>query len=256
MPISPGLAIFKTLFELSPIFLTGKGAAEFVPFNVLPLLTLTEALNLPVALITGAENIELDAFFAHYVPIPGGTLFDNAASEYPFANQAVAANALIQNPLQIALRMICPVRETLGYATKLATMMLVQKTLDYHNNNGGTYTVATPSYFYTNLIMTGMRDISGSDSKQAQHTWQLEFRQPLLTLEAAQAAQNGLMSKITGGTQVNGTPAWSGVDSSIGQSSPISTGTPVQGVTVENLPATGTPGPSFNSPLAPNYPTP
>jgi hypothetical protein len=223
MPMTAGLAIFKTAFSLSPIFLTG-GIAKNIPGGVLPLIVITEAINLPLGLLTGGENIELDGFFANYVPEAGATLIDNEVSEYPFANQAIAANALIAKPLTISLRMICPVRERLGYATKLATMLMVEAALSNHNEHGGLYTVLTPSHFYTNCIMTGMRDISGSESKQSQHTWQLDFMKPLLTMEAALAAQNSLMSKLTGGTEIQGQPAWSGTGASTGAASPDEAG--------------------------------
>ena len=62
---------------------------------------------------------------------------------------------------------------------------------------GGTYTIATPVYFYTNTVMTGMRDTSNNASAQAQNTYQLDFEQPLLTLQDAQAAQNNLMAQLT-----------------------------------------------------------
>lgn len=219
--ISPGFVAFKLGFEICPIFLQG-GVAQFVPGGILPIVLLTEAVNLPLGLLTGSENVELDDFFAHYVPIPGATIIANMISEYPFANQAVAANALIASPLDISLRMICPAKGRLGYPAKLATMLLLQNTLSQHNRSGGTYTICTPSYFYTNTIMLEMRDITGGETKQAQAEWQLSFRKPLLTVEAAQTSQNGLMRKLSNGTQIDGQPAWSGADTNIGQPSPLS----------------------------------
>jgi hypothetical protein len=247
--VNPGLVAFKLAFQLSPIFLTG-GVAQFIPGGVLPIIVLTEALNLPLGLIAGGENIELDDFFAHYIPQPGGTLIENQIAQYPFANQAIAANALIQQPLRVSLRMHCPARATLGYAAKLATMLLLQSTLQQHNRTAGTYTIATPSYFYTNCIMTGMRDITGGETHQAQSTWQLDFEQPLLTLQQALAAQNSLMSKLSSGGQVSGQPAWSGADANIGQVSPT---TPVAGAPTAagGSVVSATPPPSPGSQFAP-----
>jgi hypothetical protein len=216
---NPGLIAFKLAFQLCPIFLTG-GVAQQIPGQILPIILITESINLPLGLLTGGENVELDDFFAHYVPQPGGTLVDNAIAQYPFANQAVAANALIQQPLRISLRMHCPARATLGYAAKLATMLLLQSTIAQHNRTAGTYTIATPSFFYTNCIMVGFRDITGGDTHQAQSVWQLDFEQPLLTVQQALAAQNNLMSKLTGGSQIQGQPAWSGAGTNIGQPTP------------------------------------
>lgn len=238
MPMSPGLAAFKLAFQLSPIFLTG-GIAKFIPGNVAPIVLFTEALNLPLGLLSGGENIELDDFFAHYVPIPGGTIIDQVIAEYPFANQGVAANAIIQQPLNIALRMICPARNTLGYAAKLATMLGLEGVLKQHNAQGGTYTIATPSFFYTNCVMLAMRDITPGNTAQAQAQWQLEFRKPLLTSEAAAAAQNSLMSKLTAGTQINGEPTWSGQSINVGQPTPN-----LPTVTNSPLPAVQTPPPA------------
>lgn len=207
-------------FQSSPIFLTG-GIANFIPGSVLPIIALTEAINLPLSIFGGTEDVGQDAFFAQWIPVSGGTLADNDIARYPFANQAIAANALIQKPLHIAMRMICPVRTPLGYASKFATMMLLKSALDQHDRAAGTYTIMTPSFPYTNCIRLGMRDVTGGETHQAQAEWQFDFEAPLLTLQAAQAAQNSLMSKLSNGTQINGDPAWSGSGSNIGQTSPL-----------------------------------
>jgi len=213
---SPGLFAYRMGFQLCPILLTG-GIADFVPGNILPITLFTEALNLA---FTGG-SIGPDDFFANYQPQPGSTIIDNQVAVYPFANQAVAANAQIAQPLQISLRMICPVRDPGGYAAKLVTMIALQSTLDQHNRSAGTYTIATPSFFYTDCIMTGMRDISGAESHQAQWVWQLDFLKPLLTLEQAQQAQNSLMAKLTSGQQTSDNPSWSGADAQVGSISPL-----------------------------------
>ena len=44
--------------------------------------------------------------------------------------------------------------------TKFAIITNVQSRLTSHNNDGGTYTVMTPSFIYQNLILTGMTDAS------------------------------------------------------------------------------------------------
>ena len=231
MAIAPGALAYKFAFQLCPIFLSG-GIASLIPGQYLPIIALTEALNLPLGLISGSENIELDAFFANYIPQPGATIIDNQVAEYPFANQAVAANALIQMPLMVSMRMICPARNTLGYAAKTATMLLLQTALQQHNQRSGTYTIITPSYFYTNCIMLRMTDVtSGQGGHQAQVEWQMEFRQPLLTAAAAAAAQNSLMSKLTSGGQINGDPVWSGANTSTGSVSPLTDPTQAVGAT-------------------------
>jgi len=222
MPVTPVGTAFKLAYELSPIFLTGGSSviAQW-PYQVVPFIFLTEGLglNFVIGVASGSENIELDDFFAHFIPMPGSTLIDQQIATYPFANQAVAGNAVIQQPLTISMRMICPVRQRLGYASKIATMMLIKSSLDQHNQQGGTYSILTPSYFYTNCIMLKMTDISGGPSAQAQHTWQMDFMQPLVTLDAAQQAATGLMGKLTNGGVVTD-PSYSGANAVIGQSVP------------------------------------
>lgn len=211
MSISPGLAAYKLSFQLSPIILTG-GIAGAIPGGMLPIIAITEAINFVDGLLSGGENMDdLDQFFANFHPLPGATVLDQQIGEYPFANQAVAANAVIAQPLTISMRMICPATKEAGYALKLATMLALQATLKQHNATGGTYTIMTPSYFYTNCVMLRMTDTSSAESKQAQNTWQLDFKKPLLTLEDAQQAQNNLMSQISSGTAIDGAPAWSGI---------------------------------------------
>jgi hypothetical protein len=221
MGISPGLDAFKITFELSPIILTG-GIATFVG-GALPIIAITEALSFVDGLLSGGDNLDFDDFFAHFVPVQGSSLIDQAIGHYPFANQAVAANAVIRQPLTISMRMICPAKGQSGYAIKLATIMALQSTLALHNASGGTYTIATPAFFYPNCVMLGMRDTSASDSRQAQNAYQLDFEQPLLTLQDALAAENNLISAISGGLPSGAVPAWSGFSTLPPSLTPIGT---------------------------------
>lgn len=208
-----GRSTFRQWFEISPIYLTGNS----------PLVSSAAGGTLPLISLFGFQTAgispEMDDYFAYFIPLPGASLADNQISTYPFANQAVAANALITQPLQIAMRMIVPVREAGGYWTKFSQLTALKNSLDQHNTYGGLYNVATPSYVYTNCIMTKMHDISGGESAQAQHTWQMDFVQPLITQQQASNAQNALNSKITSGAQVTGSD-WSGVSVNTGYSSP------------------------------------
>lgn len=217
------LAAWKMTFQLSPILLTG-GIAQNVPYGVLPIIVFTEALNFVNGLLSGA-NIDLDNFFGHFVPVVGATLIQQDIGYYPFANQAVAANAVIAQPLQASLAMHCPVRDEAGYLTKLATLMALKAALELHNGSGGTYTVATPSFFYTDMLLTSVRDVSSGESNQQQISWQFDFVQPLLTQRAAQQAQSALMGKLTGQTKIlpgaDGSIAWSGLSSAVGSSTAV-----------------------------------
>lgn len=206
-------------FQLSPIILC-NGVANEMPGGVLPIIAVTESVNLVLGSLSGSLP-SLDSFFAYFEPMPGGTLGENQIAQYPFANQAVAANAIIQQPLMISMKMICPARGEAGYLASMAAFMTLRATLDQHDRLGGTYTIVTPRAFYTNCVRLRMVDISSGESKQPQHTFQIDFQQPLLTLEAAQQAQNSLMSRLTNGSQINGDPSYSGAAASIGNPSSL-----------------------------------
>lgn len=216
----PGFYAFKLAYQVSPILLC-DGIATNITGSALPIIAITEAASFALGLLTGPDNIELDNFFANYKPLPGSTLIDNRIGAYPFANRTVAGNAIITEALQLSMLMECPARATLGYVTKALTMTALKLALDQHNQLGGTYTVVTPAYFYTNGILTGMRDVTPSGGGQVQAAYQLDFAFPLLTLETAQSVQNNLMSKLTGGSQVSGQPAWSGVSGTVGNSNSL-----------------------------------
>lgn len=211
-----GQLAYQLTFNISPIILTG-GIANFIPGSMLPIISITQSLNFITGLLSGGSDLlDLDNFFANFAPMPGGTLIAQDIGRYPFANQAVAANATIQQPLQISMLMHCPARGSFGYAAKTATMIALQATLEAHNASGGTYTVATPSRFYDNCILKQLVDI-GSEGNQLQSRYRWDFEQPLLTLQAAQQAQNNLMGKITGGVALPGDPpAWSGLQQTVG----------------------------------------
>lgn len=220
-----GLAVWKTAFELSPIFLTGGNSwiSQTVGSTV-PIILLTEPLSIISSLASGGENKELDGFFAHWVPLSGTTIIDNQVATYPFANQGVAANAVIAQPLQVSMQMICPVKAPFGYPLKLATFTILQQQLADHSRSGGTYTVLTPSYMYTNCLLTRVVDVSGGESNQRQHTWQFDFIQPLLTVESAiaQGNTNPLTTAMNNGGQIDNTTltspsnALTGIDSAPG----------------------------------------
>jgi hypothetical protein len=217
MGISAGLSVFKLSFEISPIILVGGVAANIPGGGMLPIVAITQALSFVGGLLSGGDDLtDLDDFFAHFVPLPGSTLGEQQIGKYPFANQAVAANAVIRQPLNISLRMICPARDESGYAVKTATMQALKSTLDLHNGSGGTYVVATPSYFYTNCVFLRLFDVSSADDKQVQNTYQWDFEVPLLTLQDAQNAQGNLMNQISNGTAITGSPAWSGLGPTVG----------------------------------------
>lgn len=242
MSVPAGLYGYKMSFELSPVILTG-GIASLIG-GYLPIIALTESLSFVNGLLSGGTSASPDDFFANFQPLSGSTLIELQVAEFPFANQAVAANAIITQPLNISLLMTCPARGPGGYFTKLATMSALAAALTAHNAQGGTYTVATPSYIYTDCLLVKLTDVSTGDTIQRQSKYQWDFRQPLLTLQQAAQAQNSLMSQLTAQTPINGTPSWSGLPTTLsGVGSPLNIA-PVMPVSSQPL---GPPGSSSQS---------
>lgn len=207
--------IFKLAYQISPIILTGDSeVTQFMPQGFLPIIALTEGINFIRGLLQGAEDRNLNDFFAHFEPQAGTTLIDNQIGTYPFADQAVAANAVIVQPRHVSLKMVCPARGDGGYLTKLATLSALQAALQLHSTTGGTYIVATPSFIFTNCVLTGLRDISSHSTKQVQTDWQFDFVQPLLTLAQAEGTQNNPMRMLAAGLPTTG--AQSGIGTTIG----------------------------------------
>lgn len=206
MGVTPGYVLFKMAYQLSPILLTG-GIAQYMPGGGIPILVLTEGLNFALSLVStftsgGGFNAELDGFFANYQALPGGQLIKTQPATYPSATQVVAANAQVAQPKMVSMKMLCPaIGSNGGFALKLANMMNLQASLDQHNSLGGTYTVITPSYIYTNCLLTAMTDISAGETSQVQYAYQLDFFQPLINQNQIQSSLGNLLSAFTNGTQ-------------------------------------------------------
>jgi hypothetical protein len=198
-----GLIDFQLTYAISPIVFTG-GIASAIPGNALPLINISSALSFASSLVlAGSISPSLDDMIT-FQPAPGSTLIDNQIGMYPFANRVMAANAIIKQPLAISMLMFCPVGRAFGYATKPSVMQSIQQSFDNHNGSGGTYTVLTLSYAYTDCVMTAMTDISTSLSKQVQTVYKLDFVKPLISLSGATTAYNSLMNNIAGNTPTNG----------------------------------------------------
>lgn len=191
------IAQYELAFQISPIMLVNGIAAK------------AQGQILPITHFTGGAPDKAEDAFATYLPLPGSTLIANAVGMYPFANQQVAANAVIEQPLTLSMRMIAPVNQPNGYQAKLQLFSALQNSLAQHNATGGTYIVATPAFVYNYLLMTAMTDIT-SEGNQQQIEYQIDFIQPILTLAGAAAAESNLISKVTGGGQFTGAPSWSG----------------------------------------------
>ena len=206
--------------------------------------TLTTAVNL-----TGSNPSDLDQFFAHFSPVAGSKLASFQIGQFPFANQAVAANAIIAEPLNVSIRMIVPVNKPGGHTTKLVTMTALQSAIQQHAAMGGTYIVATPAYIYTSCILLDLTDVSSGESPIPSNTWQWNFSVPLVSLAAAQAAQNSLMNNISNGLPTSGaslsTASNSGVPNIV-TSNPVGQGiAPTQSLIPPSVSAATTPSPNF-----------
>lgn len=221
---SAGYELFKLGFEISPVILV-NGIASLIPGQMLPIVALTQAADFTLGLLSGTTvPTSLDQYFAHWKPLPGTTLISNQVGQYPFANQAIAANAIVVQPLTISMAMSCPVQDEGGYAAKLAALTVLQQALSAHIRQGGEFSIATPAQIFTNCLLMQMRDISGGESKQVQHTWQFDFIQPLTTINQATQVYNALMNKIAGGLPTGLQPGWSGQAATVGAQVAGSTG--------------------------------
>jgi hypothetical protein len=143
---------------------------------------------------------DLDDAFGAFNVLPGGTLIVQSIAKYPFANQWVAANAVIREPITVSVIMDSPMRGPNAWDIKQMVFTTMKATLDQHNNKGGTYTVATPAYMYTNMVMVSMTDNSRGNNSLPQNAWRFDFERPLVVLEELQEAQNELMKRMTNGT--------------------------------------------------------
>jgi hypothetical protein len=196
-------------FQVCPIVLTG-GIASQVPGGIMPMLSYLyasgSALELPY--LSG----DLDDAFGAFNVLPGGTLYSATIGKYPFANQWVAANAIINEPLTISVIMDAPMRnpKSAGIAVssawemKIAVMAGLQAALARHGNEGGTYTVITPAFAYVDLVLTALTDNSRGNNSLPQNAWRFDFEKPLVTTVDAQGAVSQLLQKITVGATTNG----------------------------------------------------
>jgi hypothetical protein len=206
--------LFKLAYQISPIILSG-GIANLIPGGLLPIVVLTEGVS-AVAGATGGLPSSLNDFFANFMVLPGSSLIKQDIAHYAFANQAEAANAVVTQPLQVSVQMDCPAQDEGGYLTKIATLTALQAALSAHNASGGLYIVMTPGFAYQNLIMTEMKAIDGAGSAQVQYRYQIDFEQPLVTLQAAQQVMGNLFNQINGGTQIPGLPSFSSIATAAG----------------------------------------
>ena len=206
--------VYDMAFQISPIILTG-GIASNIAGGALPIVGLMGSVaSVAQGIITNGASLQDFPF--RFVPLPGSTPIQNSVATYPFANRKVAANAVIEEPKRLSMRMIAPVNTQGGYLTKLAIFTSLVDSIQTHIDNGGTFTVATPSMLWTDLLLLTISDVTGSETKQQQTSWQWDFFKPLITQAAAKQALGGLANAMQGGSKIT-SPSWSGsINSAIG----------------------------------------
>lgn len=212
---------FKRAYQLAPILMVG-GIAENLPNGHQTILTLTEGSD--------SVNYSDDSqYFAHFKPLPGGTLVDFSAAEYPFASMNMAANAMLQNALKVSLSMTCPARTgPISYPSIQAIITRIRQQLTAHILAGGSFTVATPGNIYENCLLLALRDVSSAGDKKVQGVFQWDFIQPLITQQAATASFNNLYNKLAKGLPVSNPPTNSGLSTVIGNAPTNQPASPVK----------------------------
>ncbi|EPU9782645.1 hypothetical protein ACV0ZP_004983, partial [Escherichia coli] len=79
--------------------------------------------------------------------------------------------------------------------------------------------VLTPSFIYTRCLMRSFIDTSGfsEQNKQVQHTWQIEFEQPLSSVEQTVKTLASVLDKFDKGMPSDGPLSWSGIKNQVVQ---------------------------------------
>lgn len=190
---------FKLAFEISPIILV-DGIANHVPGGAIPIAVFTEGLSMTYGQVVSGSD--LANFTTRFYPMAGTSMIAQEIGTYPFYDMATAANSVVKMPNRITMQMVRPANaENAPYPEKIVTFTALKTALDYHNANGGSYTVLTPACVYTGCLMRNMIDVSGfsDDNKQVQHTWSIEFEQPLLRLNQLEQVMGNMMQKFNDG---------------------------------------------------------
>lgn len=212
--------LYRLGFEISPVILC-EGIAQAIPGGMLPIVALTQSASFVTGLLSGASNLtNMDKYFCHWRAAQGGTMLDYEIGRYPFANQTVAANALLAMPLQISLLMDAPVNENTGAMTKLVSHSALQATLQAHANLGGTFIVATPALIYSGCILKSVRDVTGGGGSDPtpQRQWLWSFEQPLVSEKQSDRAVNTFLNKIGAGDKITD-GAWTSTANALGNTS-------------------------------------
>jgi len=201
---SSGLNEFTLQYGVSPIIL--KGGLANLQGGPIPIVFYTTGGS--IRNLQQAQNTNLDDLIK-FDPLPGSTIIEQIAAQGPTANQQVASNATVTQPLGVSLLMTAPASSALPYKAKQSVLTQMQRALAQHNALGGLYIVNTPACPWDNCILLRITDVTGGDTKQRQVQWRWDFTQPLVTISAVQGALNGIMQKFNDGTPPSSTPGGS-----------------------------------------------
>ena len=175
---------FTLAYSWSPIIFTGGLFRDISSLGV-PIIAITQALSaartLAGGILNGGNIRDFNQPLFTWRSLPGSTLWESEVSEFPFYTNQIAANAQIQRPLRVSMLGHCPATGENPFTIKVATFIALQKVIENHISLGGTFSVLTPSYFYTNCLLTNFVDVSSGETNQPQVSWQMDFIQPLLT---------------------------------------------------------------------------
>lgn len=202
---------FQISYQVCPIVLVGGIAGT----GVLPISQILSPSSDSGTLSTDTStgNTQEDGSsssappFGSFRVLPGGTLMDNEIAHFPLASMAVAANAIIINPLRFAVEMLAPASGDITLSQRLSIFTSLKSTLDSHIQQGGYFNVATPAFIYTGCLLIDLVDSSDvPDGAQTQVKWVWNFEQPLITVQQAQVAVNNAMNKVSSQTYNAGDP--------------------------------------------------
>lgn len=210
-------ALYKLGFEISPVILC-DGIAASISGGMLPIVALTQSASFVSGLVSGSLDLtNTDSYFCHW-RAAGGTLINDQVASYPFANQQVAANAVMAQPNTLTMVMEAPMNDNAGAMTRLTTLSALQAVLQAHRNLGGTYTIATPAAIYSGCLLMTLRDVPNQGRPTPQETWQWDFVQPLVSESGAESAVNSFLSKIDSGDKSTSS-AWTNATAALGNTS-------------------------------------
>ncbi|MDF7673945.1 hypothetical protein PT277_08025 [Acetobacteraceae bacterium ESL0709] len=206
-----GRTLGNLAYVVSPILLEG-GVAEKTGLPV-PILVYTEAVALVNGLISGGikgqfNMPDLDNMWCHWnmtSSVDGtlNTLLDYEVPVYTLGNQNAACKNTFRNPIKVSMQMMCPARGPGAMVTKLATIQSLQAILDKHMMMGGRFTVITPGFYYTDMVLKQFVDVTQKPEQHPASVFQLDFQQITLPYSAQKKKKEKANKKAFSGELID-----------------------------------------------------